>query len=419
MTMKAITYEGVRQMSVSKQSKPKIDSPTDAILRVTTSGICGSDLHMYDGRTPLDKGTVVGHEIMGVIDEVGDAVQSIQKGDRVVLPFNIACGYCFNCHRGHTEACLVLNPEAPHAAYGYAGMGPYKGGQAEFVLVPYADFNCLKVPGQPGDEWEDDFLLLSDVFPTAFHATELACVSAGKTVAIFGAGPVGLLSAHCSILKGASEVYVVDSIPERLQKADELGAIPVDFSQGDPVEQIFALRKENKGITGGLRPGEEKMKGVDCAIDAVGYQARDDENPGKEKATQVLENCVRVLNATGSLGMIGVYIAPDPGAKNDQAKQGIFPFSLADFFDKGLTMGSGQAPVKKYNEYLRDLIVNGKSKPSQIVSHRISIEEAPDAYDKFDQRIDGYTKVLIKFGPSQDKGRGQDRDLDRKDPKAA
>jgi glutathione-independent formaldehyde dehydrogenase len=230
---------------------------------------------------------------------------------------------------------------------------------------------------------------------------------------------VGLLSAHCSILKGASEVYVVDSIPERLQKAEELGAIPVDFSQGDPVEQIFALRKENKGITGGLRPGEEKMKGVDCAIDAVGYQARDDENPGKEKATQVLENCVRVLNATGSLGMIGVYIAPDPGAKNDQAKQGIFPFSLADFFDKGLTMGSGQAPVKKYNEYLRDLIVNGKSKPSQIVSHRISIEEAPDAYDKFDQRIDGYTKVLIKFGPGQDKGRGQDRDLDRKDPKGA
>jgi glutathione-independent formaldehyde dehydrogenase len=398
MTMKAITYEGVRQMSVSKQSKPKITSPTDAILRVTTSGICGSDLHMYDGRTPLKKGTVVGHEIMGVIDEVGEAVQSIKKGDRVVLPFNVACGYCFNCHRGHTEACLVLNPEAPHAAYGYAGMGPYKGGQAEFVLVPYADFNALKLPGEPGDPWEDDFLLLSDVFPTAFHATELACVSAGKTVAVFGAGPVGLLSAHCALLKGASEVYVVDSIPERLEKAEELGATPVDYSKGDPVEQIFALRKKNKGITQSLRPGEEKMKGVDCAIDAVGYQARDDENPDKEKATQVLENCVRVLNSTGSLGMIGVYIAPDPGAKNVNAKNGIFPFSLAEFFDKGITMGSGQAPVKKYNEYLRDLIVNGKSKPSQIVSHRISIDEAPDAYNKFDQRIHGYTKVLIKFG---------------------
>ena len=396
--MKAVSYEGLKKMSVKEHPKPKIKSPTDALLRVTTSGICGSDLHMYDGRTPLDKGTVVGHEIMGVIEEVGDAVQSIEKGDRVVLPFNIACGFCFNCHRGHTEACLTMNPEEPHAAYGYAGMGPYQGGQAEFVLVPHADFNCLKLPGKPGDEWEEDFLLLSDVFPTAFHATELACVSAGKTVAVFGAGPVGLLSAYCAILKGASEIYVVDSIAERLEKAKELGATPVDFSKGDPVEQIFALRKKNKGIQQGLRPGEEKMKGVDCAIDAVGYQARNDDDPDKEKPTQVLENCLRVVNATGSIGMIGVYIAPDPGAKNAEAKKGIFPFPVAEFFDKGITMGSGQAPVKKYNEYLRDLIVNGRAKPSQIVSHRIQIDEAPDAYDKFDQRIDGYTKVLIRFG---------------------
>jgi glutathione-independent formaldehyde dehydrogenase len=397
MKMKAVTYEGTKKMSVSKRAAPKIDSQTDAILRVTTTGICGSDLHMYDGRTALKKGTVVGHEIMGVIEEVGDAVESVKKGDRVVLPFNIACGFCFNCHRGHTEACLVMNPEDPHAAYGYAGMGPYRGGQAEFVLVPHADFNCLKLPGKPGDEWEDDFLLLSDVFPTAFHAMELAGVSAGKTVAVFGAGPVGLLSAYCSILKGASEVYVVDSIPERLQKAEEFGAIAIDFSRSDPVEQIFQLRKQNKGIQQGLRPGEEKMKGVDCAIDAVGYQARDDSSPDKEKATQVLDNCLKVVNATGGIWMIGVYMAPDPGAKNDQAKQGIFPFSMAEFFDKGITMGSGQAPVKKYNEYLRDLIVNGRAKPSKIVSHRISIDEAPNAHDKFDKRVDGYTKVLIKF----------------------
>jgi glutathione-independent formaldehyde dehydrogenase len=395
--MKAISYEGVRKMSVSTREKPTIQSPTDALLRVTTSGICGSDLHMYDGRTPLDKGTVVGHEIMGVIEETGKAVDSIKKGDRVVLPFNIACGFCFNCHRGHTEACLTMNPEDPHAAYGYAGMGPYQGGQAEYVLVPHADFNCLKLPGKPGDEWEDDFLLLSDVFPTAFHATELACVSTGKTVAVFGAGPVGLLSAYCAQLKGASEIYVVDNIPERLQKAEEFGAIAVDFSKGDPVEQIFKLRKKNKGIQQSLRPGEEKMKGVDCAIDAVGYQARSDDDPDKEKATQVLDNCVRIVNATGSIGMIGVYIAPDPKASSEHAKNGIFPFSIAEFFDKGITMGSGQAPVKKYNEYLRDLIVNGKAKPSQIVSHRIPIDQAPDAYDKFDRRIDGYTKVLIKF----------------------
>lgn len=395
--MKAVSYEGTHTMAVSDHPKPKLKAPTDALLRVTTSGICGSDLHMYDGRTPLEEGTVVGHEIMGVIESVGEAVQSIKKGDRVVLPFNIACGYCFNCHRGHTEACLTMNPEAPHAAYGYAGMGPYQGGQAEFVLVPYADFNCLKLPGKPGDEWEDDFLLLSDVFPTAYHATELACVTPGKTVAVFGAGPVGLLSAYCSLLKGASEVYVVDSVKERLQKAKELGAIPVDFVEGDPVEQIFKLRKKNKGIQQSLRPGEEKMQGVDCAIDAVGYQARDDENPDKEKPTQVLENCLKVVNATGSIGLIGVYISPDPGAKGEAAKNGIYPFPIADYFDKGITMGSGQAPVKKYNEYLRDLIVNGRAKPSKIVSHHINIEDAPDAYSKFDKRIEGYTKVLIRF----------------------
>lgn len=395
--MKAVSYVGERKVSVSERPKPELKAPTDAILRVTTSGICGSDLHMYDGRTPLEKGTVVGHEIMGVIDQVGEAVTSIKTGDRVVLPFNIACGFCFNCHRGHTEACLTMNPEQPHAAYGYAGMGPYQGGQAEFVLVPHADFNCLKLPGRPGDEWEEDFLLLSDVFPTGFHATELACVQPGKTVAIFGAGPVGLLAAHSSILKGASEVYLVDNIRERLEKAEELGAIPVDFSEGDPVEQIFELRKRNRGIQQALRPGEEKMKGVDCAIDAVGYQARDDKKPNQEKPTQVLENVLRVVNPTGHVGIIGVYMSPDPGAKDEEAKQGIFPFPIADFFDKGITMGSGQAPVKKYNEYLRDLIVNGKAKPSKIVSHRIRIEEAPQAYDKFDKRIEGYTKVLIQF----------------------
>ncbi len=394
--MKAVSYQGKHKMSVSEHDNPELKSPTDAILRVTTSGICGSDLHMYDGRTPLEKGTVVGHEIMGVIEEVGEAVESIKKGDRVVLPFNIACGYCVNCVRQHTESCLTMNPEAPHAAYGYAGMGPYQGGQAEFVLVPHADFNCLKLPGKPGDQWEDDFLLLSDVFPTAYHATELACVTPGKTVAVFGAGPVGLLSAYCAILKGASEVYIVDSVPERLEKAREFGAIPVDFSKGDPVEQIFELRKKNRGIQQSLRPGEEKMKGVDCAIDAVGYQARNDENYDQEKPTQVLENCLKVVNATGAIGMIGVYISPDPGAKGD-AKNGIYPFPLADFFDKGITMGSGQAPVKKYNEYLRDLIVNGKAKPGQIVSHHIHIEEAPEAYEKFDKREDGYTKILIRF----------------------
>lgn len=395
--MKAVRYEGTRKMSVSDQPRPKLTAAADALLRVTTSGICGSDLHMYEGRTPLKKGTIVGHEIMGVIDQVGDAVRSIKKGDRVVLPFNIACGYCYNCHRGYTNACLTMNPEGASAGYGYAGMGPYQGGQAEFVLVPYADFNCLKLPGTPGDEWEDDFLLLSDVFPTGYHAAELAGVTPGKTVAIFGAGPVGLLAAYSSILKGASEVYVIDYIPERLQKAKELGAIPINFGDGDPVEKIKGIRRRNKAVQQSHRPGEEKLDGVECVIDAVGYQARDDNDPSHENPAQVLKNALKLVNPAGSVGVIGVYIAPDPGAKNEKRKDGILEFPVAEFFDKGVTVGTGQAPVKKYNEYLRDLIIAGRAKPSRIVSHHIRIDDAPNAYDKFDQRIDGYTKVLIQF----------------------
>ncbi|HVB88000.1 MAG TPA: glutathione-independent formaldehyde dehydrogenase [Candidatus Dormibacteraeota bacterium] len=395
--MKAIRYEGIGKMEVAESDKPKLQAPTDALLRVTTSGICGSDLHMYDGRTPLKKGTVVGHEIMGVIEQTGDAVKSIKKGDRVVLPFNIACGYCYNCIRGYTNSCLTMNPEQPHAAYGYARMGPFGGGQAEFVLVRYADFNCLKLPGTPGDQWEEDFLLLSDVFPTGYHGAEMAGVTPGKSVAVLGGGPVGLLAAYSSVLKGTANVYVIDRVPERLAKAKELGATPVDFTKGDPVDQIFELRKKDKNIQGSLRPGEDKLKGVDCVVDAVGYQAHPDEDPSKEKATQPLENAARLVNPCGSISIVGVYIAPDPGGRTEQEKKGVYPLPIADLFDKSVTIGSGQTPVKRYNEYLRDMIISGRAKPSKIVSHRIRIEEAPEAYEKFRQRTQGYTKVLIKF----------------------
>jgi glutathione-independent formaldehyde dehydrogenase len=396
--MKAVIYEDKYQMEVEDQQKPALTGPKDAILRVTTAAICGSDLHMYEGRTALEPGQIVGHEIMGVIEEVGEAVSSIRAGDRVVLPFNIACGFCYNCHRGYTNACLTMNEDKAHAAYGYAGMGPYKGGQAEYVLVPNADFNCLKVPGQPFDQWEDDFVLLADVFPTGYFGADLAKVGPGKSVAIFGAGPVGLMAALSSLIKGASEIYVVDFVPERLQKAEEIGATPVDIRDGDPVEQIFELRQSDVNLQERLRPGEaEKLRGVDCVIDAVGYQARDDKDLETEKPTQVLDNAIRVVNPAGHIGIVGVYIAPDPGGKDKQAKKGILPIAIAELFDKSVTIGMGQCPVKWYNERLRDLIVAGCVKPSQIVSHRISIDEAPAAYKKFDERKDGYTKVLIRF----------------------
>ncbi len=199
-------------------------------------------------------------------------------------------------------------------------VGPFAGAQAEYIRIPFADFNCIKLPGSPGDKWENDFVLLADIFPTGFHATELAMVKPGMNVAIFGAGPVGLLSAYSAILKGANQVYVVDYIPERLKKAKQIGAIPIDFTRGDPVDQIMAIKAKNPANL----LGKEKMSGVMCGIDAVGYQARDRKNPKIENPTQVLEDLARLVNPTGHLGMIGVYEAEDPEAPTEDRKQGRF-----------------------------------------------------------------------------------------------
>jgi glutathione-independent formaldehyde dehydrogenase len=277
-------------------------------------------------------------------------------------------------------------------------MGPYRGGQAELLRVPFADFNCLKIPGRPGDELEDDFLLLFDVFPTAYHATELACVQPGSTVAVFGAGPVGLNAALSAIIKGASEVYVVDNIAARLKKAFEIGATPIDFSKGDPAEQIIEMRKRNPLIQASLRPGEERMPGVMCGIDAVGYQARAFASPGRENPVQIMESLVKVVNPTGHLGIVGVYTPEDPHGVTKKASEGILELPWGELFEKGIALGTGQCPVKKYNRFLRDLIIAGKARPSFIVSHRLSLEEAPDAYEMFDRRDNGYTKVLLKPG---------------------
>jgi glutathione-independent formaldehyde dehydrogenase len=394
--MRAIVYKEPNKVVVEQVPEPRIENPTDAIIRVTSAGICGSDLHMYEGRSPASGEMRFGHENMGVVEEVGGAVMNIKKGDRVVVPFNVACGTCFNCARGATHACLVMNPDGATAGYGYAAMGPYPGGQAEYLRVPVADFNCLKLPGQPGDELEDDFLLLSDVFPTGYHATELAGVGPGDTVAIFGAGPVGLLAAHSSFLRGASEVYVIDNVAERLSKAEEIGAIAIDFEKGEPCEQIKALRAANRKQRGALRPGEEKMNGVMCGIDAVGYQARRFSSPGKENPVAVIEELTHIVNPTGRLGIVGVYFPEDPGGVNKDAKNGHYVLPWGQIFDKALTIGTGQCPVKRYNVQLRDLIIAGRAKPSFIVSHRLSLEEAPGAYVKFDRREDGYTKVIVK-----------------------
>jgi len=375
--MKAVVYKGPYEIAVEDVPEPKIEQPLDAIIRITTANICGSDLHPYEGRAPLDAGMVLGHENMGIVEEVGSGVNRVKRGDRVSVPFNIACGSCRNCNAGWTSACLRANPTGrPTAGYGYPMMGPYWGGQAEYLRVPWADFNLLELPA--GTEHENDFTMLSDIFPTGYHATELAELGPGDTVAIFGAGPVGLMAAHSAALRGASQIFVVDKEPDRLALAERFGATAVNFTDADPTEVII-------DATDGF--------GVDCGVEAVGYQAHDP--TGQEHPQMVLDKLVEVVRATGRLGIVGVYNPQDPGAATEEAQQGRYAFTYGQVFDKGISMGQGQCPVKRYNRQLRDLIIRGRAAPSIIVSHELPLDQAPEAYDQFDKRVDGWTKVLL------------------------
>jgi glutathione-independent formaldehyde dehydrogenase len=376
--MKAVVYRGPFQVAVENVDDPRIEAPSDAIVRITTSNICGSDLHMYEGRTAAEPGMVMGHENMGVVEDVGSDITRIRRGDRVSVPFNIACGTCKNCTSGWTSFCLRTNPTqgVDGAAYGYAQMGPYRGGQAEYLRVPYADFNLLTLP--PGTEHERDFTTLSDIFPTGYHGAELAGVKPGDDVVVFGAGPVGLLAAHSSYLRGAARVLVADMESDRLALAGRFGATAIDLRDSDAAEQVLAA-------TDGL--------GADCGIEAVGYQAHDPQ--GAEHPEMVLDALAKCVRATGGIGVVGVYMPSDPGARSEPAKDGRIGFDFGTMFQKGQHLGTGQCPVKRYNEALRDLIVAGHATPSLLVSHELALDTAPDAYDKFDKRVDGYTKVLL------------------------
>lgn len=375
--MKAVVYQKPFSVAVENVPGPTIQHPNDVIVQVTSTAICGSDLHMYEGRTAAQPGIVFGHENLGIIEEVGSGVTALRKGDRVVMPFNVACGFCRNCQAGYTGFCLNVNPGFAGGAYGYVAMGPYMGGQAEYLRIPYAEFNCLVLP--PGKEHETDFVMLADIFPTGYHGCELADVRPGETVAVYGAGPVGLMAAYSALLRGASQVFVVDRIPERLAKAAQIGAIPINFDSGDPVEQI-------KAQTGG--------EGTDKGIDAVGYQAVTQQGTSEQPAL-VLNALIHTVRATGALGVPGLYVPADPGGVDEQAKRGMLGIAFGKLFEKGLRLGTGQCNVKRYNRQLRDLIIAGRAKPSFVVSHELPLTEAPAAYEKFDKRIDGYTKVVL------------------------
>ncbi|MEZ0074648.1 glutathione-independent formaldehyde dehydrogenase [Planotetraspora sp. GP83] len=377
--MRAVVYEGPRTVSVEDVPDARIERPTDVLVRVTTSNICGSDLHMYEGRTDFEKGRVLGHENLGEVVEVGEAVDQVRVGDLVCIPFNIACGFCANCEKRLTAYCLTTNPEPgmAGAAYGFADMGPYSGGQAELLRVPYGDFNCLVLPDD-ARERQTDYVMLADIFPTGWHATQLACVQPGDSVVIYGAGPVGLMAAYSATLKSASRVMVVDRHPDRLAKAEEIGAIAIDDSKVSPVDRVMEL-------TGGT--------GADRGCECVGYQAHDPQ--GTEHPNMTLNNLVKSVKFAGSIGVVGVYLPQDPGSPDDLYKQGEIAFDYGMFWFKGQTMGTGQCNVKNYNRALCALIHEGKAKPSWVVSHELGLDQAPDAYEHFDRRDMGWTKVVM------------------------
>jgi glutathione-independent formaldehyde dehydrogenase len=380
--MKAVVYHGPRNVSVDEVPDARIEKPTDALVRITSTNICGSDLHMYEGRTDFEEGRIFGHENVGEVLEVGGAVEKIHVGDMISAPFNVSCGHCENCEHGLTNYCLYANPDPKiaGAAYGFADMGPWPGGQAELLRVPWADFDALRLP-EDARERQDDYVMLSDIFPTGYHAVEMSGLQPGETIVILGGGPVGQMAALSAITKGASKVMVVDRHPDRLRLAEEIGAMPIDDSAVNPVETVM---QETNGL------------GADRGAECVGYQAHDPQ--GHENNSMTLNELVESVRFTGGIGTVGVYVPMDPGAPDDLAKQGKARFEFGNFWFKGQHMGTGQCPVKRYNRHLRSLIAENKVKPSWIVSHDLPLEQAPEAYKHFDAREDGWTKVVLHPG---------------------
>src|SRR5690606_4923998 len=343
------------------------------ILKTIATNICGSDQHMARGRTTAPEGLVLGHEITGEVVEVGRDVEFLKVGDVVSVPFNISCGRCRNCKTGQTGICLNVNPDRPGSAYGYVDMGGWVGGQAEYVLVPYADWNALKFPDRDqAMEKILDLTMLSDIFPTGFHGAVGAGVTVGSTVYVAGAGPVGIAAATSAQLLGAAVVIVGDLNEDRLAQARSFGCETVDVSKGDPADQI-------EQILG--------VPEVDCGIDAVGFEAR---GHGADAATEapatVLNSLMEITRAGGRLGIPGLYVTGDPGAVDEAAKQGSLSMRFGLGFAKSHTFVTGQCPVMKYHRGLMQAILHDKvSIAKNVKATPISLEDAPQGYAAFDE----------------------------------
>jgi len=376
---KTVVYQGPGHVTVENLEYPKLEHPVDkrqlrhaAILKVTSTNICGSDQHMVRGRTTAPEGQTLGHEITGEIAEIGSDVEFLKEGDLVSVPFNIACGRCRMCMEGHTGVCLNVNEARAGAAYGYVDMGGWMGGQAEYVMVPYADFNLLKFPDKAqAMEKILDLTMLSDIFPTGFHGCYTAGVGPGSTVYIAGAGPVGLAAATSAQLLGAAVVIVGDLNTDRLAQARSFGCETVDLSDeaplADMIEQIL---------------GEPE---VDAAVDCVGFEAKSHgEGAGEEPAT-VLNDIMSIARPAAALGIPGLYVTGDPGGKDEEAKIGSLRVSIGSGWAKSHRFTTGQCPVKRYNRQLMMAILHDKVHIGRNV-HAIvlPLDDAPKGYSDFD-----------------------------------
>jgi len=377
---KCVVYIEPGKVEVRSIDYPKLELPEQnrkcehgVILRIVATNICGSDQHMVRGRTTAPKGQTLGHEITGEVIELGRDVEFIKKGDLVSVPFNIACGRCRMCKSGNTGVCLNVNPARPGAAYGYVDMGGWVGGQANYVMVPYADWNLLKFPDKDQAMAKiKDLTMLSDIFPTGYHGAFTAGVTSGSTVYVAGGGPVGLACAAASQLLGAAVVIVGDMIKERLEQARSFGCETIDLTQSgelpDMIEQIV---------------GEPE---VDAAVDCVGFEARGHGAGASEAPATVLNSVMTVTRAAGRVGIPGLYVTGDPGGIDEQAKIGQLGIRIGLGWAKSLSFTTGQCPVMRYHRQLMNAILHDKVQIAKAVNATvISLEDAPKGYQDFDK----------------------------------